>query len=347
MKKNLILFLLIVGFLLFSWWIIYWGIYLPKSTTLEERIINIEKGQGSKEIASNLKNEGLIGSEILFRLYVLTTGQAGKLQAGTYLFTTLMNVPQIVEKLVRGEVLKEKITIIEGWNLRDIAWHFEGRGMFQAEELFESVGFPLIDYRKTSDLPQPKDFSQDFDFLKDKPKYIGLEGYLFPDTYEINKGDNIEEIVKKMLNNFGRKLTSKLREEIKNQGKSIFEIINMASLIEKEVQTSEDKKLVSGILWKRLKNNIPLQVDAAISYITGKKTTKISFEETKIDSPYNTYKYKGLPLGPICNPGLESIEAALYPKNSDYWYYLSTQDGETIFSKTFKEHNLAKEKYLK
>jgi len=344
MKKFLILFLLIAGFLLFSWWIIYWGIYLPKSTTLEESIINIEKGQGSKEIAFNLKNEGLIRSEILFRLYVLTTGQAGKLQAGTYLFTTLMNVPQIVEKLVKGEVIKEKITIIEGWNLRDIAQYLEKKG-FSQEEFFELT---------------KKDFSAEYDFLKDynppatlppsagpSPKYIGLEGYLFPDTYEINKGDNIEEIVKKMLNNFGRKLTSKLREEIKNQGKPIFEIINMASLIEKEVQTSEDKKLVSGILWKRLKNNIPLQVDATISYITGKKTTKISFEETKIDSPYNTYKYKGLPLGPICNPGLESIEAALYPKNSDYWYYLSTQDGETIFSKTFKEHNLAKEKYLK
>jgi len=105
--------------------------------------------------------------------------------------------------------------------------------------------------------------------------------------------------------------------------------------------------VVSGILWKRLKNNIPLQVDATISYITGKKTTEISIEETKIDSLYNTYKYKGLPLGPVCNPGLESIKAAIYPKNSEYWYYLSTPEGETIFSKTLEEHNIAKAKYLK
>ena len=121
----------------------------------------------------------------------------------------------------------------------------------------------------------------------------------------------------------------------------------MASLIEKEVKTPEDKKIVSGILWKRLENSIPLQVDATISYITGKKGDSVSIEETKIDSPYNTYKYKGLPLGPISNPGLESIIASIYPENSDYWYYLSTPEGKTIFSKTLEEHNIAKAKYLK
>jgi len=105
--------------------------------------------------------------------------------------------------------------------------------------------------------------------------------------------------------------------------------------------------LVSGILWERLKNKIPLQVDATITYITGKNDIKVSVEETKIDSPYNTYKYLGLPKGPICNPGLESILAAIYPKKSEYWYYLSTPEGETIFSKTLEEHNIAKAKYLK
>jgi len=120
----------------------------------------------------------------------------------------------------------------------------------------------------------------------------------------------------------------------------------MASLIEKEVKTKEDKEVVSGILWKRLKNNIPLQVDATITYLTGKKTTKIPLEDLQIDSLYNTYKYKGLPLGPICNPGLDSIKTAIYPKNSEYWYYLSTPEGATIFSKNLEEHNIAKAKYL-
>jgi len=174
-----------------------------------------------------------------------------------------------------------------------------------------------------------------------------LEGFLFPDTYQFPAKISGEEVVKKMRDNFEKKLTPDLREEIERQGKTIFEIITAASLIEKEVKTKEDKETVSGILWKRLKNNIPLQVDATISYITNKKTTEISVEETKIDSPYNTYKYKGLPLGPICNPGLESILAAMYPKSSEYWYYLSTPEGETIFSETLGEHNSAKSKYLK
>ena len=347
MKKKLVLFLLfliLVGFSVFY----FWGIYLPQNPSSEKEVIfNIEKGQGSKEIAFNLKKEGLIKSTILFRIYAFNRGAAGNLQAGAYSLSPTMNVPQIIEKLAKGEVIKEKIIIIEGWNLRDIGWYFEGRGMFQAEELFELVGFPMIDYSKTTDLPQPKDFSQEFEFLRDKPQNLGLEGYLFPDTYEMAKEATLEEIVKKMLNNFDKKFTPELREKVETQGKSIFEIITMASLIEKEVQTYEDKKLISGILWKRLKIGMPLQVDATITYITGKKTTKVSIEETQIDSPYNTYKCRGLPLGPICNPGLESITAALYPEDSDYWYYLSTPDGETIFSKTLEEHNYAKSKYLR
>lgn len=345
MKKKIIfstIFILFLG--LFSVW---QGIYLPKNPFSEKEVIfNIEKGQGSKEIAINLGNQGLIKWAPLFRLYVYQRGVSGKLQAGVYQLSPSMNVPQIVEKFVKGDVISEKITIIEGWNLRDIGWYFEGKGMFQAEELFELVGFPLIDYSKTTDLPKPKDFSQKYDFLKDKPKNLSLEGYLFPDTYKINRGATIEEIVRKMLDNFDQKLAP-YRNEISGAGKTIFEIVTAASLIEKEVKTKEDKEVVSGILWKRLKNNIPLQVDATISYITGKKTTEISVEETKIDSPYNTYKYKGLPLGPICNPGLESILSAIYPKSSEYWYYLSTPEGVTIFSKTLEEHNLAKSKYLR
>lgn len=172
-----------------------------------------------------------------------------------------------------------------------------------------------------------------------------LEGFLFPDTYYLPVDVTPEKVVEIMTTNFDKKMAP-FKEEIEGQGKTIFEIVIMASLLEKEVKTFEDKELVSGILWKRLKNNIPLQVDATISYITGKQTTRISREETQIDSPYNTYKYLGLPIGPICNPGIDSIKAAIYPKNSQYWYYLSTSEGKTIFSETLEEHNLAKAKYL-
>ena len=174
-----------------------------------------------------------------------------------------------------------------------------------------------------------------------------LEGYLFPDTYEISPEDGIEEIIEKMFDNFNKKMSLELIEEIASQEKTIHEIVIMASLIEKEVKTFEDKKIVSGILWKRIEAGMPLQVDATIIYITGKKSTKILQEELEIDSPYNTYRYKGLPFGPICNPGMESILAAIYPESSEYWFYLSTPEGETIFSKSLKEHSEARAKYLK
>jgi UPF0755 protein len=242
-----------------------------------------------------------------------------------------MTIPEITEKFVSGDVIEEQITIIEGWNLKEIAQYL-GEKEFSEEEFFELA---------------KKDFSPEFDFLKDKSKDMNLEGYIFPDTYEIQKDESLEDILTKTLQNLDKKLTLEMREEINRQGKTIFEIITMASMIEKEVKGFEDKKIVSGILWKRLENNIPLQVDAMISYITGKKSANISIEETKIDSPYNTYKYKGLPLGPISNPGLESILASIYPESSEYWYYLSAPEGKTIFSKTLGEHNIAKEKYLK
>jgi UPF0755 protein len=188
-------------------------------------------------------------------------------------------------------------------------------------------------------------FSEEFDFIKEKPSSY-LEGYLFPDTYEIDKNLNLEDIIFRMLYNFEDKVDFSLREEIKAQDKNLFEIMIMASLLEKEVSDSEDKKIVSGILWKRLEEGMALQVDATIIYLTGKKTTRVSLSDTKIDSPYNTYKYRGLPPAPITNPGLDSILAAIYPEDSSFWFYLSTPQGETIFSETLEEHNIAKNKYL-
>lgn len=323
------------------------GIYLPKDLEVKEKIFLIEKGQGFFEISEKLEREGIIKNRFYFNLYLVLTGNYKKLKSGEYSFSSGMTTSEIANKIVLGDVIREKIIIIEGWNFRDIGWYFENRGMFQAEELFELVGFPAIDYSKNTELKKPKDFSEEFDFLEDKPKNLGLEGYLFPDTYEISRGEALEGIIRKMIENFDKKLNQELREEINRQEKTIFEIVTMASMIEREVKNFEDKELVSGILWKRLENNIPLQVDATITYITGKKTIKISKEETAIDSPYNTYKYPGLPFGPISNPGLESILASLYPEGSDHLYYLSTPEGETIFSKTLEEHNLAKSKYLK
>jgi UPF0755 protein len=331
-NKKIIKYLLLTAVIILAGIYVWQGIYLPiNKNSKEEIIFSIKKGEGTKEIAVNLGKERLIKMATLFRIYTIFKGVFDKLQAGEYSLSLSMTIPEITEKFVSGDVIEEQITIIEGWNLKEIAQYL-GEKEFSEEEFFELA---------------KKDFSPEFDFLKDKSKDMNLEGYIFPDTYEIQKDESLEDILTKTLQNLDKKLTLEMREEINRQGKTIFEIITMASMIEKEVKGFEDKKIVSGILWKRLENNIPLQVDAMISYITGKKSANISIEETKIDSPYNTYKYKGLPLGPISNPGLESILASIYPESSEYWYYLSAPEGKTIFSKTLGEHNIAKEKYLK
>jgi len=324
-------FYFIILFVLFCFFL-WQGIYLAKNPAEKEnKIFSIAKGESVFQIAKNLEEEELIKNRWYFDIYTFLKGKEKRLQAGEYLLSQSLNVAEIVKKIVSGQTAKEKITIIEGWNLNDTAKYLTEKG-FSAEEFLELTN---------------KDFSGQFDFLKDKPKNLSLEGYLFPDTYEINKKEELEKLILKILENFEQKLNSQLKKDIFLQGKKIFEIVTMASLIEKEVQTLDDKKIVSGILWKRIKEGIPLQVDATITYITGQKTTKISIEDTQIDSSYNTYKNRGLPMGPISNPGIESIIAAIYPKESDYFYYLSTPEGKTIFSKTLQEHNLAKAKYLK
>ncbi len=275
-----------------------------------------------------------------------------------------------------GSEKSENFLVKKGQGVMEIASDLEGRGIIKSKYFF--LLYVLSQKKETEliagqyqlspamNVPEIVDKFVSGDCLKktitiiegwtikDIEKYLkmgeidpALEGYLFPDTYEISPEDGLAEIIGKMRQNFEKKLTPELREEIAKQGKTISRIVIMASLLEKEVQTPEDKKIVAGILEKRLKNNMPLQVDATITYLSGRKTTEISKEELAVDSPYNTYKYKGLPPGPICNPGLESIVAAIYPIESDYWFYLSAPDGETIFSKTLQEHNRAKEKYLK
>jgi UPF0755 protein len=300
--KGIFVFLSLLFSLMF---LFLWGIFLPKEKISSSKIFSVEKGQGLFEIGKNLEKEKLIKSKIFFDFYVILIGKEKNLQAGKYFLSPSMNIPQIAQKIILGDIAKVKITIPEG---------------FTVKEIEERLGIKL-----------PGE---------------NLEGYLFPDTYYFPIGVSGEEIVRTMRKNFEKKI-SPYKKEIEKSGRSLQEIITMASLLEKEVKTKEEKEIASGILWKRLKAGIPLQVDATINYITGKKTTKISFEDLQIDSPYNTYKYKGLPPTPICNPGLESILAALYPKESEYWYYLSTPEGKTLFFKTLEEHNLAKEKYLK
>jgi UPF0755 protein len=302
-------------------------------------IFRVEKGQGLKEIAAGLEREGLVKSDLFFRAYVFFKGLSGSLQAGDYSFTASMSFSDIVEKLRVGDTVKVRVTVFEGFNLKQVEASLnDGFGNVLACKKECGKKMDLSDYRVG-------DFNDKFAFFGGTPADASLEGFLYPDTYKFLLEDGRDGVVRKILRNFEAKLNSGLVEEIKNQGRSVYEVVTIASLIEKEVRGAADKRKVSGVIRNRLESGMPLQIDATLAYITGK--TRFSASDTKIDSPYNTYFYKGLPKGPICNPGIESIMAAIYPEKSDYFFYLSARDGHTVFSKTFQQHLVAKRTYLK
>ncbi len=195
---------------------------------------------------------------------------------------------------------EDTIQILEGWNNRTISYYFENQGRWQSEEFLEVAGFPQVDYRGNKDMPPLKDFSLKFSFLNDKPKYYGLEGYLFPDTYRVYASSTVTEVIEKMLVNFDKKLTPKMRADIKAQKRTIYEVVTLASIVEKEApidyQTSNnrDARIIAGVFLNRLRIGQGLQSDATLSYIYGDNKPAHSGAELENDSLYNTYKYRGL-----------------------------------------------------
>jgi UPF0755 protein len=304
-------------------------------------VFNVEPGASLKNIARELRRQGLISNELLFRAYVFIKGVGSSLQAGNYALTASMSFSDIVGKLRSGDTIKIGATIFEGFDIEQIEATLNAR--FNDSRVCGSkCGKKIV-----LSYFQAKDFKNRFSFLSDAPDNASLEGYLYPDTYRFTAEDDHDSVARKMLKNFEAKLTPDLSEEIKRQKKTVYEIITMASLIEKEVRGQSDKRKVAGIMVNRLETGMPLQIDATLAYITEKRTTRFTIDDTKIDSPYNTYVYRGLPKGPICNPGMESILAAVYPEKTDYFFYLSAADGRTIFSRNFQEHLVAKHTYLK
>lgn len=320
--------LIILIFILIFVFVFWRQIRTPLNASGETVIFKVEKGDSAKIIALNLKKAELIKNPFIFRLYVfLSLGQYG-LKPGEYELSSNRSIRDIADTMVLGGVNEVLLTIPEGFNLKKIEERLVAAKLAKPGE--------AINYKFVKNIPP---------ILSGKPKSASLEGYLFPDTYRFFKDASLSDILSKMIANLDAKLTSDLKASIASSGHSVYEILTMASLIEKEVRSDSDREVVSGILWKRLKAGIPLQVDATLVYITGRQ--QIYEADKKINSPYNTYFYKGLPKGPIASPGLSAIRAAVFPKSSQYLYYLSTPDGKTIFSKTLDEHIRNKGIYLR
>ncbi len=303
-------------------------------TAVPERIFVVEKGDTAKTIAARLEREGFIADSFLFELYAWDQSVASSLQAGKYLLSASLSPKTIADKIARGDVARDTVVVTIP----------EGYGIWTIEIKLREAGLLAKEKRHLVDL-SIGEFGAQHDFFADAPADANLDGYLFPDTYEFEREATLDAIIGRMLDNFGRKLDMPLRDEIRRQGKSIFDIVIMASMIQKEVITPEDMKLVSGLLWKRIAIGMALQVDATMAYALDKN--ELTRDDLATDTPYNTYLYKGLPKGPIGNPGKEALLAAIYPTENEYLFYISKPNKETVFSRTLKEHNAAVAKYLR
>lgn len=337
MKKAIII-TIIFAFIL---WNYVGGLGDPVDADSDREVVfTVEPGQGGKQISANLKSQGLIKSDQYFNFYIWKSGLQSKLQAGDYVLQPSMSTIDIAGVLMRGDAIQQERTMkmIEGWNLKDMNAYLKKNGFSDNNEFLELTQTDLSAW--SFDFSKP-------DFLRDAPSGSDLEGYLFPDTYKVFLDAEVPDLIRKMVDNFDAKLTPEMRRDIASQGKSIYEIITMASVIEKEVRTEDDMRVVSGIFWNRLKSGQALESCATLAYILGENKKQYTLEDTKVDSPYNTYQNRGLPPGPICNPGLKAINAAIYPENTEYYYFLNRFDtGETVFSRTYDEHLINKEKYL-
>ena len=315
----------------------YISINLPL-TCEEECNFSIAKGENVRSIASRLKNEEYISSSILFQFYVKTKGLEKNIKAGDYQFISPLTITNITKIITNGKLTNNHSFLIT-----------EGETMLEIEENLKEKG--LIDESASLKEWKIQDFleKKHFDIFSQIPSNTSLEGFLFPDSYHLPQGLEEKEVLSIFIDNFVSKTENDLFFEIKEQKRNFYEILIMASLLEKEVSGEADKKMVADILWRRLDTNFPLQVDATICYAEYESFKKCSLtrELFKLDSPYNTYLYKGLPSTPINNPGIESMQAALNPLANDYWYYMTDRKtGRTIFSETFEEHLESRGKYL-
>lgn len=295
----------------------------PLVTGNSIQTIDIPRGIGSGGIGELLEQRGIIRHRYLWYYHLWHKGISHRLKAGEYELSAAMTIPKIAEKMVKGEAVSSgvKVTIPEGFTFDEV------------EARLWEAGFTNV--------------SMEAEMRKLNIK----EGYLFPDTYFFEKDATAEEIIRKISDNFDEKIKD-LKISIPKSGRTLDEIIIMASLIEEEIPHEEDRPRAAGILWKRLDAGMPLQVDATVLYAKGIRggggeKRILSREDLVLPSPYNTYVYQGLPPGAIANPGLGAIRAAVLSIESDYWYYLSKPDRETVFSRTAEEHTQAKTLYLR
>lgn len=296
-------------------------------------LFSIEEGETAVSIAARLEEMGLIRDADLFRLYLRNQGIDAHLEAGDYDLNPKMNMVEIAQALQHARVEEIVVTIPEGWRAEQVAEFLEKQDIMDGDKFMEMV-------------ESGGDF--DYDFLRDRPagSPTSLEGFLFPETYRIPKGAGPEALLQRMLNTFDRRVTTEMRAKAAQEGWTLYEAVTLASIVEREAVVPEERPVIASVYLNRLSAGMLLGADPTVQYALGYQPatgqwwkTPMSLEEySGVDSPYNTYLYPGLPPGPICSPGLDSIRAVIEPAQTDYYYFVARGDGSHIFARTVEEH---------
>ena len=319
MKKRYIISLIILIIGIFFYLFYKEGAMPFSKDDKSVKIFVIERGAPLQTIVNNLEKNDLIRNKIVFFLIVRQLGLERKIQAGDFRLSPSMNAYEIANTLTHG-TLDLWVTLIEGTRREEMA-----------QIISRELNIPEVEFIKESE-----------------------EGFLFPDTYLFPKDASAGSVISIMTNNFDNKFTESMKNKAEKKGLTLEEVVTLASIVEKEARKESDKKIVAGILLKRLEEDWPLQVDATIQYALGYQSgekswwkTTLSFDDLEIKSPYNSYKNKGLPPTPICNPGLASLNAVVEADSSTpYWYYISDKKGNMHYARTDEEHQANIDRYL-
>ncbi len=291
----------------------------------QPKIITVKRGASAGQIANILHRGGIIEHPLMFKYLALLGGLNRKLKAGRYRFDYPLSVWEALDKIHSGAVVYHKVTIPEGLTMIQIAGILANEAGADSQTLIKA-------FRDTA-------LMNSYGI-----KAASLEGYLFPETYDFEWGSSAEIIVQRLVESFFRNIPSEWNIEITRRKLSLHQIVMMASLIEREAVLDVERPVVASVFYNRLKARRPLESCASVEYILPRhKNRRLTYNDLEIDSPYNTYRHPGLPPGPICNPGKKSIEAAIYPAQTKYLYFVSKGDGSHIFTKTLEEHNRAKD----
>ncbi|OCT15696.1 aminodeoxychorismate lyase [Paenibacillus pectinilyticus] len=315
----------------------------PVEASDQEVRVSIPQGSSSTQIADELKNKGLIKNSSIFMYYLKYKKEGSKFQAGEYAMKPGMTFVDMIDKLNKGDVVKEdmmRITIPEGYTIEQIAAKMSEQTTWKKETFLGLVDDPAgFKDDTTASIPDSKNLRH------------RLEGYIFPETYEFKKGSTEKEFIERSLDQLDKKLATlppDWKDKLKARNLTIHQMLTIASLIEREVVVDDERALVSGVIVNRLKMNMPLQIDATVQYLFDKSKDRLLEKDLQIQSPYNTYLNTGLPPGPIASPSLASIKAAIYPEETKYVYYVTKKDGSKghLFAETYEEHkkNIANSK---